>query len=281
MSSGARPSRSATICASTVSWPWPCTVTSARDRYRAERIDIDGGHGHRAVLGSGALAGLGREQRREIAHVRHARLDHGGKADAVELPAARAASRRAPERVEPAVADRRRHGARIVAGIVKRAGRGAIREAGGGNEVAADHVERVEAELDGDALHQPLQRQIELRPAEAADQARRHLVGEHDAVRHLDIGDVVGAGRPRRACGRAVPASARAERRRSLRAGRAAAPRMRPSLRHRRLDLGDAVRARARGDADARRRSSTHFTGRPAIFARRRRSAPYRETPRA
>ena len=51
----------------------------------------------------------------------------------------------------------------------------------------------VEAELDGDALHQPLDREIELRPAEAADQARRHLVGEHDAVGHVHVWDVVGA----------------------------------------------------------------------------------------
>ena len=29
MSSGRSPSWSATICDSTVSWPWPCTVTSA------------------------------------------------------------------------------------------------------------------------------------------------------------------------------------------------------------------------------------------------------------
>ena len=52
----------------------------------------------------------------------------------------------------------------------------------------------IELELDGDALHQPLERQKELRAAEAADQARRHLVGEHHAVHHVDIGNVVGAG---------------------------------------------------------------------------------------
>ena len=56
------------------------------------------------------------------------------------------------------------------------------------------HVEMIELELDRDPLHQPLQRQVKLRPAEAADQARRHLVGQHDAVDHVDIGDVVGAG---------------------------------------------------------------------------------------
>ena len=84
--------------------------------------------------------------------------------------------------------------AQIVAGIVERAGGGLVRKLLLRHEIALDHVEMIEPELDRDALHEPFEREIELRPAEAADQARRHLVGEHDAVDHVDIGDVVGAG---------------------------------------------------------------------------------------
>ena len=121
-------------------------------------------------------------------------LDHDGEADAV-FPAGRARGVAALlQVVEPAVADRGLDRARIVAGIVERAGRGAVGKLVRRNEIAPDDVEMIEPELDRDALHQPLQRQIELRPAEAADEARRHLVGEHDAVDHVDIGDVVAAG---------------------------------------------------------------------------------------
>ncbi len=97
-------------------------------RHRAERIDVDRDHRDRAVLRAGLVARLGRQQRREIAHVRHAGLDHDGKADAV-LPAG-GARRVAPalEIVEPAVAGRGLDRAQIVAGIVERAGGGACTE---------------------------------------------------------------------------------------------------------------------------------------------------------
>ena len=42
-------------------------------------------------------------------------------------------------------------------------------------------------------IHQPLEREIKLRPAKAAHQARRRLVGDDDAIAHGDMGDVVGA----------------------------------------------------------------------------------------
>ena len=116
-------------------------------RHCAERIDVDGHHRDRAVLRAGLVARLGREQRREIAHVGHRGLDHHGKADAV-LPAGRA--RGVPalfQVVEPAVADRGLDRARIVAGIVERAGRGAIRKLVRRHEVAPDHVEMVEFQV--------------------------------------------------------------------------------------------------------------------------------------
>ena len=164
------------------------------DRHRAERIDIDPRHRHRAVFRAGFFARLRGHQGREIAHVGHRRLDDGGKADAVFAPGGAGFVAAALERVEPAAAEGLLDRAQIIAGIVKRAGRRMVGKFLRRNEIAADDVERIEIELHRDALHQPLQRQIKLRPAKAADQARRHFVGEHDAVGHLDIGDVVGAG---------------------------------------------------------------------------------------
>ena len=105
----------------------------------------------------------------------------------------------------------------------------------------------IEPELDRDALHQPLQRQIKLRPAEAANEARRHLVGQHHAVDHVDVGDVVAAGH------RAVHAVERPGHRRAQeRAVVLELIHLQPEdfavLGHRGFDLGDAVRPGAGGE---------------------------------
>ena len=115
------------------------------------------------------------------------------------------------------------------------------------NEIAADDVERIKLQLHRDALHQPLQRQIKLRAAKAPDETRRHFVGEHDAIDHLDIGNVVGASHG------AVHA---VERPRHRRAQECAVifelielqPEDAAVLGDRRLDFGNAVRAGACGD---------------------------------
>src|SRR5690606_10199217 len=83
----------------------------------------------------------------------------------------------------------------VVTGVVKAAGRSAIGKSAVRNEVRADYVQRIEAELDGDALHQPLQRVVDLRSAEATDKAGGGLVGQHDAVADGDVPDVIRAGR--------------------------------------------------------------------------------------
>ncbi len=82
----------------------------------------------------------------------------------------------------------------IIAGIEQAAGRGAVRERIGGDEVAADHVEWIAPQLDRDALHEPLERVIDLRTAETAVEPARRFVGEHHAVAHRDVTDVIGAG---------------------------------------------------------------------------------------
>jgi hypothetical protein len=68
----------------------------------------------------------------------------------------------------------------MVARVEYCAGRTAVRECL--DEIAPDHLQRIEPDGRGDALHQPLKREIDLRPAKAADQPARRLVGQHDAI---------------------------------------------------------------------------------------------------
>ena len=193
-------------------------------RHRPERVDVDGDHRDRAVLGPRLVARLRREQGGEIPHIGHAGFDHGGEPDSVMPPGGARGIPPALEVGEASVAGRGLDRAQIVAGIIERAGRRPVREFLRGDEIALDDLEMIELELDRDPLHQALERQVELRSAEAADQARRHLVRQHDAVGHVNV---AGCRRRRlwhRACGRAVRAWARAGTRRNPRADRAAAP---------------------------------------------------------
>ena len=164
------------------------------NRYAPDRIDRDRRGGLGAVLRPG-LAALGRRQHgRDVAHVGHARLDHGGIADAVELAlrARRIAARF--ELGERTLVDAAPDRFLIIAGVEQRAARGPVRKRIGANEIARDDVERIEAELDRDALNQTLEREIDLRAAEPAIQSRRRLVGDDDAVADREMTDVVGAG---------------------------------------------------------------------------------------
>src|ERR1700730_59455 len=68
---------------------------------------------------------------------------------------------------EPAIRDCAFDGARIIAGIQQAAARGLERKSLGGNEVAADDLDRVERKLDRDPPHEALERIIHLRAAEA------------------------------------------------------------------------------------------------------------------
>ncbi len=163
------------------------------------------------------------------------------------FPAARDCIAPALEIVEPPVTDRGRNRAQIIAGIVERPGGGAVRHFLRRHEIALDDIEMIELELDGDALHQALQRHVELRAAEAADEARRHLVGEHDAVDDIDIGDVVGAGDG------AMHAVERPRHRRAQECTvvlKLIEPQRQNAtlFGHRRFDFSDAVRAGACGD---------------------------------
>ena len=161
---------------------------------RAERIERDGRRCVRAVFRARALALLRRQHSGDVAHVGDARFDHRRAADAVDTALGAGALAPREQILVAAVAECLLQRSGIVAGIVEAAGRRAIREGLRRHQIAPDDVDRVELELDGDALHQPLQREIHLRPAEAAVKARRRLVGEHDAVAHRDVANVIGAG---------------------------------------------------------------------------------------
>ena len=160
----------------------------------AERIERDGRGRLRAILRPGLAPLLRRQHGGDVAHVGDARLHHGGQADTVET-ALRARLRLPLAQLgKAAVGERGLEGLQVIAGIERGAARGAIGKRGGGDQVLAHHRERIEAELDGHTLHQPLQRVIDLRAAETAVEAGWRLVGEHDAVAHRQMADVVGAG---------------------------------------------------------------------------------------
>ena len=109
-------------------------------------------------------------------------------------PSARACRWRSRSSREPAVGERGLQGLVVVAGIQQAAGRRAIGKRIRRHEVAPDDLDRIDLQFDGDALHQPFQRVIDLRTAEAAIEPGRRLVGQDDAVAYQDVTDGVGAG---------------------------------------------------------------------------------------
>ena len=156
----------------------------------AMRVDGDGGRGERAVLEPAGEAVLMLQHRGDVAHIGDRRLHRRGHPDAIEAPPG--AGRRAPR---PEVFDGRAGEVRDraeVAGIVEPARSRAVGHRL--HQVAPQHLQPVEAEPVGDAVHQPLQREIDLRAAEAAIEAARRLVGDGDAVLDFEVGDVVGPG---------------------------------------------------------------------------------------
>ena len=158
-----------------------------------DRIERDRSGRLCAILRPG-LGALRRSQHGgDVAHVGDARLHDGRQTDAVE--ASFGARFRLPlaQLRETAVCDRSIERLRIIAGIEQRPCRGAIWKGISRHEIAPDHVDRIDFQFERDALHQPLERVIHLRTAEAAVQPRRRLVSQHYAVAHRNVADVVGA----------------------------------------------------------------------------------------
>ena len=80
----------------------------------------------------------------------------------------------------------------IVPRVEDRAGRTAVRKYL--NQIASDHFQRIEPKGRRDALHQALERKIDLRPSEASNQSTRRLVGQHDAIADREMPNPIGAG---------------------------------------------------------------------------------------
>ena len=154
------------------------------------RVDGDRGRGERAVLEPACEALLMLQHRGDVAHVGDGRLHRRGHPDAVEPPFGAGRGAAGPEVFQRGfgeVDDRAE-----IAGIVERAGCRPVRHRL--HEVAPQHFQPVEAQPVGDAVHQALQREIDLRAAEAAIEAARRLVGHGDRVFDFEVGDFVGPG---------------------------------------------------------------------------------------
>ena len=108
-------------------------------------------------------------------------------------PSARAAATRCAQRVVVGELERVVEAGLVVAGVVQRARRRAVRHRGGRDQVAARELGRIEPEAAGGDRHRPLEPEVELRPAEATVEAGRDRVREHDAVPHGDVRDGVRA----------------------------------------------------------------------------------------
>ena len=162
------------------------------DVQATQQVDADGGAGDGAVFRPGLGALLGRQHGADVAHVRHRGLDDGRHADAVQPPG------RTRLRLALLQAFTQRRGlsefgqARVVTGIEHRTRCRVVRELRGLHEVALAQGDGVHAQFDGDAVHQPFERVVHLRPAETAHQAGGGLARQHDAVAHGDVLDVVG-----------------------------------------------------------------------------------------
>ena len=150
--------------------------------------------GDGAVLGPGLTPLCGTEHGGDVAHVGDAGLHRRGEADAVEpaLHPRRLAFR--AKRTERPFRCPVIRGGGEVAGIEHGAGGGAVGHGVRRHQVAPDHRQRVEVEGRGNALHQALQRVVELRPAEAAIEPGGRLVRDDHAVRHRKMGDVIRPG---------------------------------------------------------------------------------------
>ena len=161
---------------------------------RAGRIDGDRRARRRAVLRPGPRALRGGQHGGDVAHVGDARLDHRREPDAVT---ASGASRGVAPCAKPREASAAGGGVErraIVAGVEQGAGRGAVRERLLRDQVAADDVEGVEPEGLRDAVDEPFEGEVHLRPAEAPVEPGGGLVGEDDAVADGEVRDPVRPG---------------------------------------------------------------------------------------
>ena len=180
------PSSSATIWAKVVSWPWPCDLHAELEDRLAGRVDAQLGRVEH--LQPGDVVGL----RRPGAD----RLGEVGDADADEPPLGPRRRLLLAELLVADLVERRAQRGRVVAGVVDEAGRRLVRELLGLDEVLEAELGRVDAELVGRRLHEPLDEVRRLGDAERAPvgDAARRLVRERALAADVRRRVVVAAG---------------------------------------------------------------------------------------
>ena len=161
--------------------------------HRSARVDGDGGRGIAPGFRFGAAALLGRLRQADIGHVRAGRLDADRETD-TEQPAAtpRVLARLEQRRVvgEPQGLGQ---ATLVVSGVEHRARRTGIGKFVFAHQVPAPDLGRVDVEAARRHFHQALEREVELRPAVAAVESRRHAIGHHQHVLYRDVLHAVGA----------------------------------------------------------------------------------------
>ena len=171
------PSRAATICANVVSWPCPCESEPVRTIAVPSARDLD-------------LAELGLGDRvRDLDVDAHADPELLGRA--VGAPARLLGA----QLVEPGRVERQVERALVVAGVVRRVGRGRVRERVARDQVTPPHLDRVEADLGREQVDRPLDRLARLGPPGSAERGDGGRVRDHRVERAFDAWDRVHAAR--------------------------------------------------------------------------------------
>ena len=145
-------------------------------------------------FGSSPRALLRRLGERDVAHVRDRGLDDAGEADADEPALGARPVALGPALLVAGEPKRVVEAGVVVARVVEPARRGAVRVLVRADQVAPRELDRVEPEPPGGDRHRPLEREVELRAAEAAVEPGRAAVRRHDAVSRRDVAHAVGAG---------------------------------------------------------------------------------------
>ena len=173
----------------------PLTVRRAVQVHadRSARVYRDGGRRVASGFRFGAAALLCRLRQADIGHVRAGGLDAERETDAEQFAAL--ARFLAPLQQRRIVGEPQRlvETALVVSRVQHRARRAGIGELVLAHQVAAPDLGHVDVEAARRHLHDALEGEVELRPAEAAIEARRHAIGHHQHILYRNVLHAVGA----------------------------------------------------------------------------------------
>ena len=167
------------------------------DRDPAARVDRDRDRRIRARLRLGLVSLLGRLRKAHVGHVRAGGFHAKRKADAEEFAGL---PRGFAPRKQRRVVGKAQHFVEallIVAGVQLRAGRGIVGELVFLHQIPAAQLGRVDAKPACRDLHDPLEREVKLRPAIATVEAGGHAVRNDERVVDREVLDPVCAARSR------------------------------------------------------------------------------------